>query len=271
VQFVDSASGGPALAVFCDSPEAERSVRASLGASCAIRCCNRWSDVELEAAAVDCVVAVVASLNDDVAKGRLEAIRTHAPNTPIVVVATRDLESAGKASTGPAYAVVRVTAIPEQLFPAVVRVLKHSYLEAVAGNALHAGSLSRDVRIAIAAACRSHAPVNSVERLAKECGLPRSTLSDAWRRSVPTTITSKAFLRWIRLLRAVARKTPQRSWESIAAEFEVDADTLWRDATQVAGFRLHDLSLGTIDVLRERFRDTVLHPLGIASPPAKMR
>jgi hypothetical protein len=271
VQIVERVGGGPRVVVFCQSADAERAVRASLATSFSIRCCERWSPVELEAAVADCVVAVVPSLQDEGTQDHLKTVTRCAPETPIVVVATRDLQGLDASSTGLAHAVVWLPAVPEQLFPIVAGVLKLSYLEVVARNALGAGSLPEHVRVAIARACRSQAPVNSVERLAMECALPLPTLFDSWRRLKSSAVTPKLFLRWIRLLRAVARKTPARSWESIAVELEVDVDTLWRDATQAAGCRLHDLSLGTIEVIRERFHDVVLHPLGIPAPPARMR
>ncbi len=246
-------------------------IREALAGHFTIRATDQWSDVEVEAAASACVVAVAPRLRLPDIGEHLETVRTHAPETLIVVVTTRTAENAEAIPSIPVDAVVWETAVREQLLPAVVRVVEHSYLAVVARNALREGTLAHEVRIAIAAACRSHAPPYSVERLAMACGVPRSTLNAAWRKAGAPRLTPKLFLRWIRLLHAVAGKTAQRSWESIAAELHADVDTLARDATRVADLHLRDLSVETIDLVREKFEDSVLRPLGIPAPPARMR
>ncbi len=271
-QSIQTAGAGrPKVLVFCTSAPMERVIRESLAGQFTIRSTDKWSDVEAEAAASACVVAVVPRLRPPDIGEHLEAVRTHAPETLIVVVTTRTAENAEAILRIPVDAVVWETAVREQLLPAVVRVLEHSYLAVVARNALREGTFAHEVRIAIAAACRSHAPPYSVERSAMACGVPRSTLNAAWRKAGAPRLSPKLYLRWIRLLQAVAWKTAQRSWESIAAELHVDVDTLARDATKVAGLHLRDLSVETIGLLREKFEDSVLRPLGIPAPPAKMR
>ncbi len=246
-------------------------IREALAGHFTIRATDQWSDVEVEASASACIVVVVPGLRHPDVRYHLESVRTSAPDTPMVVVTTKDAENAQAIAGMPVDEVVWETTIRDQLRPAVLRVLEQSYLAVVARNVLRQVSLGRDVRLAIAAACRSHPPLQSVDRLAMVCGVPRSTLNAAWSKAAPPTLTPKLFLRWVRLLRAVAGKTAHRSWESIAAELQVDVDTLARDATHVAGLHLRDLSVATIDLLREIFEDSVLRPLGIPAPPAKMR
>jgi transposase-like protein len=100
------------------------------------------------------------------------------------------------------------------------------------------------LRKALAHVCRSERPVYSVEALAAAMGCNRRILWQQWSEAAGPTasIRLQDFLHWLLLLRAVGRKVPERSWESVAHDLGVHPHTLGRWAKQLAGRTLRELS-----------------------------
>lgn len=113
------------------------------------------------------------------------------------------------------------------------------------------------LREAFGHACRSERPIHSVNALAASVNLDRRRLWHQWNRAVETSagLRLQDFLHWLLLLRALGRKTPERSWASVAEWLELSPQTLGRYARDLTGRTLPDLARSqdeTVRLFRER-------------------
>jgi hypothetical protein len=124
--------------------------------------------------------------------------------------------------------------------------------------------LPATLRTALARACRSKWPIHSVNQLAAAASCDRRTLWYQWNQVAEESSEFRLqdFLHWLLLLRAVGRKVPEQSWESVAHNLDVHPHTLARWAKQLTGRTLGELAtngpaiVGTM--LRQRVMDFVL-------------
>ncbi|MBW3655563.1 MAG: hypothetical protein KY444_05625, partial [Gemmatimonadetes bacterium] len=111
------------------------------------------------------------------------------------------------------------------------------------------------LRRALAQACREEQPVVSVNQLAQIAGINRRTLWHQWNSvSGISSLRLQDFLHWILLVRAVGRKTPEKTWSDIAEEMGMGVETLARHAKQLTGRTLQQLAaMGSLN-LAQSFR-----------------
>jgi hypothetical protein len=118
------------------------------------------------------------------------------------------------------------------------------------------------LRSALAQACRSGQPVQSVHALAAIAGRDRRTLARLWRVSLSGTgFRLKDFLDWLLIVRALSRKHHRVSWAAIATELGVHEHTLARAVHRLLGVRLGELGNCGELAVAERFARAVLAPM----------
>ena len=229
-----------------------------------------WATFEYAMRGAVCGIAVIPRLDEQELRV-LEALKGRAADTPVVVITTRDAESARSLTRCGIEEVVWLGALERELHAAVVRARGSSFLRVVAVSAARTLTLPPGVRTAISMACRSQLPVRSVNELVRQAGLPHSTFAEIWHRKWPGGPTPKRFLSWILLLWAAALKVPNRGWEAIASELTVDEDTLSNLARRLLDGSLRAVSAANVREIRERFRREVLDRLGIVVAPDDLR
>lgn len=266
-----SHAGDREVVAFCPTADAERLLLESLKLEAHLKVFREWSAVETAAVRADCVVAFVPWLDDPVAGRHLRSVERRAPETPVVVVTSTDIENSRLAVRLHVDEVVWRSDIKRTLSAAVLVAMEQSFLHLVAANVLHAVALPPAVQNAIAGACLSRLPVSSVGELVDLSGAGRSKLARAWKKVAPPGLTEKRFLNWLLLLRAAARRAPDVSWASVVTELGVDQDTLGSIADRLVHLHLSEITVASIGRLREEFSRVVLVPLGIRTPRAEFR
>jgi hypothetical protein len=205
-------------------------------------------------------------LGDLDARRQLLITKRRAPDTPLAGVTSELRDSAQLALNLGVEDLVWLRDSRSNLSNVIRSASERGFLRATAANAERAVQLPPAIRNAIAAACRTRESVPSVAELGVMSGASRKALWRIWRETAPADVTQKTFLDWILLLRAASRKAPERTWRSIAEEFEVEEDTLAHVAKRLIGLRLSELSAASINGLRAEFIGAVLRPLGIRAP-----
>jgi len=115
------------------------------------------------------------------------------------------------------------------------------------------------LREALAYACRSERPVHSINELAAAVNRNRRSLWHQWTQAVGSSppLRLQDFLHWILLLRALGRKSPERTWAAVAEDLGLHAHTLWRYAKDLTGRTLPALT-GAEEEIQRLFRERVL-------------
>lgn len=129
--------------------------------------------------------------------------------------------------------------------------------------------LSAHLQNTLTCALRSATPVVSVTGLVSLTGVNRKTLWRHWDAEVlprwPVRLLD--VLDWIALIHFVARKTPDRTWASLALWAGVDVRTLSRQAKKLTGHTLSELGgLDKEDVFRA-FADQMGQLFAVQSVP----
>lgn len=121
---------------------------------------------------------------------------------------------------------------------------------------------------ALLRACTEPRPFRSVARLATAAACDRRTLWRDWRRAVGAgaDLRLEDVLHWLILARAVALKTPARSWCDVADELGVHPHTLARFARDFTGHTLRGLLRGGVSAAVDALERRILPHLADADP-----
>lgn len=249
------------LVVYSDHPQQLPKLRAALPDEETVVLTREWRQMEHTASTSSCSVVLIEWLRNSPAFPRLSAFKSRNPEYPVILVTRWDPENARQLKDVLVEEVVWYREIERELATAVHRVCVHetNSLRCMAGPFQEAEHLPSVLRTALAHACRSEVPVHSVNELAAAVGSNRRTLWHQWRKAVgpSSRLRLQDFVHWTLLLRALARKTPDRSWASVADEVGVHAHTLWRFARHLTGRTLPQLAAEGQAQLARRFRDEV--------------
>lgn len=226
--------------------------------------CEQWDQLERAGAAARCSVVCIDWLHTNPVFSRLSAFKARHPQHPVILVTYWDPENARHLKNITVEEVVWYREVERELATAVQRTCTRdfNYVRCLALPFEEAEQLPATLRKALAYACRSERPVCSVKQLAGAVGGNRSTLWHQWNKAVsPSPLRLQDFLHWILLLRALGRKSPERTWAAVAEEVGVHPHTLGRFAKQLTGRTLPDLAPGGQMELARLFRERVLESL----------
>ena len=255
------------LVLHAADPAHLRLLRGFLPREHPITLAEHWSEVERNAGGTPCLVVAIGSLRASPLIPRLAALRARQPHRPVVLVTHPDPDNTRHLKDVSVDEVVWCREAERDLAAAVRRACGRA-----PGALLHlavpleaAAHLPAALRAALGHACRSELPVRSVNQLAAAAGSDRRTLWYHWTRTVgpDAELRLQDFLHWVLLLRALARKTPDRTWASVADEVGVHGHTLRRVAQHLAGRTLPALEEGGAEaaaLFRERVLRLLLAP-----------
>lgn len=255
------------LNLFSTDPGQVPRLRSALPAGAEVVAVEDWSQLERALSAAECSVIHLDRLDSTSTLPRLSALRSRHPRHPVVLVTRWELENARHLKDVSVDEVIWLPEIEGALRGAVERACARCSafdgdLRGLARVLGQAGHLPNPLREALAHACRTERPVHSVNELATAVGRNRRSLWHQWTRAVGTSspLRLQDFLHWVLLLRALARKTPERTWVAVAHELKLSPHTLWRYAKDLTGRTLPALAGAEDEVLR-RFHARVLEPL----------
>lgn len=254
------------LAVFSGDGRTE-ALESRLSAGWSVCAASDWAQFERAAATADCAVVVLTPAAAEAGARRLAALRVRHPSLRVLVVAP-ELPGLNGARAEMADEVIPPSEMARELPAALGRACILSRTRKLPQAVREAGHVPARLRQALATASNGGAPVRTVEKLAVLAGCDRRTLWNQWRHAFGEGegLRLQDYLHWLLLLRATARKTPDRSWGDVADEIGVHPHTLGRLARQLAGRSLRDLAAGGQTALAERFDETVLSRF--APPPS---
>lgn len=220
-----------------------------------------WDHLEHAIPAAKCSVVHVDQLDSNSALPKLSALKVRHPRHPVVLVTRWEFENARPLKDVSVEEVIWFWEIEQGLRPAVERICvrEPNYVRRLAAPLQEAEHLPATLREALAYACRGERPVHSINKLAAAVGRNRRSLWYQWTRAVgfSSSLRLQDFLHWILLLRALERKTPERTWAAVAEELGLCAHTLWRHAKDLTGYTLPELA-GAEEEIRRLFRERVL-------------
>lgn len=252
------------LALYSADPKQVPRLRSALRSPRDMVAVTDWDQFQRVLPGARCSVVHVDHLDTACELPRLSAMRARHPRHPVVLVTRWDLENARHLKDVSVEEVIWMPEVDRGLRPAVDRACSRTpnpvhCLALVFESAEH---LPRGLREALAHACRSEQPVRSVNELATAAGRNRRTLWHQWNRTLGGTpgLRLQDFLHWLLLLRALAAKTPERSWASVAEALKLSPQTLWRYARDLTGRTLPALEEAEGEVL-SHFQDSVLRAL----------
>ena len=234
-------------------------IRAALPPGQEVELTSSVADFAGASARADCAIAAIPSLLSGPAAS-LAAFKLSHPEQPVILITEWDMDNARHLKDLPVDEVVWTQEISRHL-PAVVEEAcqnARNSVRSVAATLENAHRLPPPLRRALAFACRNPSPVHSVNQLSRVAGVDRRTLWQQWKSAVnDPSLRLQDFLHWILLLRALGRKSPERSWPAVAEEMGMGVATLSRYAKQLTGRTLQEVhALGPIN-LGQVFRSTV--------------
>lgn len=263
-----SASSAPAscpLVLHADDPAHLRRLWGFLPREHPTTLAEHWSEVERHSVGTPCLVVSIGSLRTSPLVPRLAALRARQPHRPVVLVTHPDPDNTRHLKDVSVDEVVWCREAERDLAAAVLRACGRTTgaLPHLAAPLEAAAHLPAALRAALGHACRSELPVRSVNQLAAAVGSDRRTLWYHWTRTLGPDgeLRLQDFLHWVLLLRALARKTPDRTWASVAGEVGVHGHTLRRFARHLAGRTLPALEEEGGAEAAALFRDRVLRLL----------
>jgi hypothetical protein len=205
-----------------------------------------WTQFERMAPTSSCSVVGIDWLHTSPASSQLSGFKNRHPRHPVILVTRWEPENARHLTAVRAEEVVWSREVERELPAAVRRVCRSTPnpVHCLAFALEEAEHLPATLRKALTHVCRSERPVYSGEALAAAMGCNRRMLSEQWNKASDpsTSLRLQDFLHWLLLLRAIGRKVPERSWESVAHDLNVHPHTLGRWAKQLAGRTLRELS-----------------------------
>jgi hypothetical protein len=248
------------LALFSMDPRQVPRLRSALPSQRRVVAVGDWDQLQSVIPEATCSVIHVDQLASSAGLPKLCALKSRHPAHPVVLVTRWDLENARQLKDLTVEEVIWLPEVEQGLRGAVERACTRApnYVYCLALPFEEAEHLPPVLREALAHACRSERPVHSVNELAAAVGRNRRSLWHQWNRVVDgAPLRLQDFLHWILLLRAVGRKTPERSWAAVAEELRMSPQTLWRYARDLTGRTLPELADAEEETMR-LFRGRVL-------------
>jgi hypothetical protein len=233
------------LTVFAEEGGAAQRVASALGAGEPVVWADSWAKLERSLADSTCAIVVLGWLRGgDLDERRLGGLKERHPLHPIVLVTSKDADNARALRSAGVEEVVWLSEIETGLWPAVRRARGSGFLQHLIRVVDRALLLDPRLQRALRYACRAERPMRSIGHLAAASGCDRRTLWRHWHDAVAAHVGLRLedVLDWLLLLHAVGRKTPARSWSSVAAELQIHPHTLGRIAARLAGRPLRSLA-----------------------------
>jgi len=250
------------LVLYADGQKQISRVRSALPPERQVVLAGDWTDVECRIPEAKCSVFLIETLCASPVLSRLTGLKQRYPNHPVILVTRWDPGNARSLKDIMVEEVVWLREVESDLLEAVRRTCTQTYqsLRCLSVPFEQAAHLPQTLRKALAFACQSEVPVRSVKHLAEAVGSNRRTLWYHWTRvvGVSSPFRLQDFLHWTLLLRAIAKKTPDRTWADVAEDVGVHAHTLWRFAKSLTGCTLPELAAKGQLELTHRFRAQVL-------------
>lgn len=250
------------LALYCPDDRQLDGMQATLPTTEATIATRDWVTFRRATTDAECSVVAIEWLHDHLKFTRLLAFNTRCPLHPIVLITRKDADNARHLKDLSVEEVVWPGEVQRGLWPAVQRARVRNTLRTLAHLFFKAEHLSPDLRQALAHACWSENPIPSITMLAHVVRCDRRTLWRHWSQGTDSApaLRLEDVLRWLLLLRAAGRKTPDRSWSAVAGDLNVHEHTIARLARRLAGRSLSELSATDVPALAARFRRQVLDP-----------
>ncbi|HEY0150574.1 MAG TPA: hypothetical protein VGB92_01175 [Longimicrobium sp.] len=248
------------LALYSADPKQVPRLRSALPPQPRVVAVQDWEQLHDVIPQATCSVIHVDQLASSSGVPRLSALKSRHPRHPVVLVTRWDLENARQLKDLTVEEVIWLQEVEQGLRTAVERACAQepNYVYCLALPFERAEHLPPVLREALAHACRSERPVHSVNELAAAVDRNRRSLWHQWNRAVDgAPLRLQDFLHWILLLRALGKKTPERSWAAVAEELRMSPQTLWRYARDLTGCTLPALAEAQEETIR-LFRARVL-------------
>jgi hypothetical protein len=250
------------LTVYCRHPTHLARIRAVLPSGSHHETSD-WNRARRLAEPSTGIVAFVEWLSDPVFEA-LCSYKLVSPLVPVLLITRGEVENTRRLKDVLAEEVIWIAEIDRALVPALQRMRTAGLLNRAAALLEAERGIPPLLRHALCRACRGS--YVSVKQLAADMGRTRAALAQQWREHVgPAPLRLEDVLDWIVLLRAVAMKSPGRSWMSIAGDLRVHQQTIGRIAKRLHGTTLRELAAGGQHPLDDAFRRRVLRVL-IARP-----
>jgi hypothetical protein len=233
------------LTVFAEEGGAAQRVASALGGGEPVVWADCWEKLESSLPTSTCAIVVLGWLRGgDLGERRLGGLKERYPLHPIVLVTSKDADNARALRSAGVEEVVWLSEIEAGLWPAVRRARGSGFLQHLIRVVERALLLDPRLLRALRYACRAERPVRSIGQLAAASGCDRRTLWRHWHDAVAARVSLRLedVLDWLLLLHAVGRKTPCRSWSSVASELQIHPHTLGRIAARLASRPLRSLA-----------------------------
>lgn len=241
------------LVLYSADPKQVPRLRSAIPTQRQVVAVENWGQLVRAIPAAQCSVIHVDHLESDTSLPRLSALKDRHPEHPVVLVTRWEVENARHLKDVSVEEVIWLLEVEQGLRPAIERACARepNYVHCLALLFEQAENLPAGLREALGHACRSERPIHSVNALAASVKLNRRSLWHQWNRSVDPSagLRMQDFLHWILLLRALGRKTPDRSWAAVAEWLEISPQTLWRYARDLTGRTLPALERSEDEVV----------------------
>lgn len=261
------------VALFASEPQHVRQLQSAFSREQLVTVTHDWAHFEVAAPRSACSVVAIDRLRGSAAFSQLIVFKRRYPRHPAVLVTRWDAENARYLKDLVLEEVVWSHEITRELSTAVQRARSSAagLLRSLSPTFEEADHLPRLLRRSLTFACQSEQPVRSVKQLAAMLACDRRTLSEQWGESLrESKIRLQDFIHWLLLLRALACKRPDQSWERVAVEVGVHPQSLGRWARRLARGSLPELAeRGSQDVGRV-FCSEVIVPILGGNQPDKM-
>lgn len=245
------------LAVYVPDPRFRERVRRAVPSSSGHMHCD-WAPFERDAEAAECSVTLIPWLGTSEVD-QLRAFKSRQPLHPVVLVTRGDMQNARQLKAVDVEEVIWLEEMDRELGDAVARTCTLSHTRTFCVAMRDADYLPGCLGPALARACTAEPPLRTVQKLATLAGCDRRTLWQHWKCVADgEALRLQDVLHWFLLLRAATRKTPGRSWATVAEELGVHPQTLGRISQQLAGLTLRDLAGQQQGQVVEKFEHDVL-------------
>lgn len=235
------------------------------------RFCRDWDDFISSLRQADCSLAVERTPEEPATAARIRSLSMLQHDASVVLVVRCGQYRRSRMRLLP----IAITVCLEDGPGAVTSAIRHAHtrgvLRRLALRCRDSTTLPNILASALIQLLENEQPIVSIGDLARRVGRDRSTLWHSWRSHVGAQPRLEDFVEWLVLLRAIAKKTPQRSWRTVARSLGVHEHTLMRLGRRLAQTRLRDITTQRATDLLQEFADNtsaLLHlPTTICEQP----
>lgn len=243
------------LAVYCSDPAQLTRLAQARALDAELRLCPDWQLFEAEAVEASCAVVVLHGLGQDNGLARLRDLRNRHQRTPLLLIVPQENTAHLSLLAMEADGTVLLQDVERNLEAgAKLAIVKRTLHEMARALIQKLPATAVKLRRALALAFESERPFTSVTALAARVNCHARTLWYHWRKLGPATSSLRLqdLIDWLLLIDAVARKSPEDSWVSIATDLHVHEQTLAQIAVRLTGVTLRNLPVG-VSWLLNRF------------------